>query len=69
MTACPMVRATGCIDDAVADPDVPHPDQQQGERLMGRHPYAGAMPANEGSDALAPLLAPSVELDSAAPSS
>jgi hypothetical protein len=25
VAACPMVRAAGCIDDAVADPDVPHP--------------------------------------------
>ena len=33
---------------------------------MRRHPYASAMLAREGSDALAPLLAPSVEFDSAA---
>jgi hypothetical protein len=33
---------------------------------MRRHPYASAMLAKEGSGALAPLLAPSVEFDSAA---
>jgi hypothetical protein len=33
---------------------------------MRRHPYAGAMLAKESSDALAPLLAPSVQFDSAA---
>ena len=33
---------------------------------MRRHPYASAMLAREGSEALAPLLAPSVEFDSAA---
>jgi hypothetical protein len=33
---------------------------------MRRHPYASAMLAREGSGALAPLLAPSVECDSAA---
>jgi hypothetical protein len=33
---------------------------------MRRHPYASAMLAREGSGALAPLLAPGVEFDSAA---
>jgi hypothetical protein len=33
---------------------------------MRRHPYASAMLAKEGSGAMAPLLAPSVQFDSAA---
>jgi hypothetical protein len=33
---------------------------------MRRHPYASDMLAREGSDARAPLLAPSVEFDSTA---
>jgi hypothetical protein len=33
---------------------------------MTRHPYASAMLAKEGSDTLAPLLAPNVRFDSAA---
>jgi hypothetical protein len=36
-----MVRAPGCIDDAVAEPDVA--SNHQGEQLMRRHPYASAM--------------------------
>jgi hypothetical protein len=36
-----MVRAPGCIDDAVAEPDVASNHKEK--RLMRRHPYASSM--------------------------
>jgi hypothetical protein len=29
VAACPMVRAASCIDDAVAEPDAPHPTNKE----------------------------------------
>jgi len=54
VAACPMVRAPGCVDDAVAEPDVASNHKEK--RLMRRHPYASAMLASEGPNALAPVV-------------